>query len=109
VTIRVDAPQWTRSGAFRAGATIHESVRALGYVIDFACGGNALCGTCCVLVTAGGAHLTPAGPEEIQRLAELDRQAPAESPIGGHWRLACQARRTAGGGDVAIRVEPDPA
>jgi len=98
--IRVHAPQWTRSGAFSPGATIHEAVRALGYVIDFACGGNALCGTCCVLVIDGGAHLTPVGPDEIQRLTELDRQAP--------WRLACQAR-LAGGGEVTIRIEPDPA
>ncbi len=99
--IRVVTPQWNRSGGFPPGATIHEAVRALGYVIDFACGGNALCGTCCVLVTEGGALLTPSGTAETERLADIERKPP--------YRLACQARRAdAVGGEVTIRIEPEP-
>jgi len=98
--IRVRAVRWERTGPFAPGASIHEAVRDLGHVIDFACGGNALCGTCCVLVTEGAAHLTPAGGEEIARLAELDREPP--------FRLSCQAR-LARDGAVAIRIEELPA
>ena len=99
MTIRFHDGSSVRSGPFAQGATIHEAVRALGHVIDFACGGNALCGTCCVLVIDGAAHLTPVGADETARLAELARS--------DGFRLACQARLTAAGGDVVIRIEPE--
>ena len=97
--IRILTPQWERTGGFEPGATIHEAVRALGHVIDFACGGNALCGTCCVRVIDGGSLLTPAGAEEEARLVDIEREAP--------FRLACQARLDRAGGDVTIRIEPE--
>jgi ferredoxin len=99
--IRVHTPHWQGEGTFPPGATIHEAVRALGHVIDFACGGNALCGTCCVQVEDGAELLAPAGAEETGRLADIDRTPP-------FFRLACQARLADGAaGAVAIRVEPE--
>jgi len=74
----------------------------MGHVLDYACGGNALCGTCCVLVVEGEEHLSEAQPAEAHRLAELD--------LGPAHRLACQARIVegdeagAGAGDGDITV-----
>ncbi len=72
------------SGVFEQGITLHEAVRKMGYVIDYACGGNALCGTCCVRVARGSECLTPAESEEREILREID--------AGPGHRLACQAR-----------------
>lgn len=56
----------------------------MGHVLDFACGGNGLCGTCCVLIVEGEEHLSEEQPGEARRLAEMD--------LGPPHRLACQAR-----------------
>jgi ferredoxin len=81
---RICFPSRGLAGHASAGSTLHEAVRALGHVIDYACGGNALCGTCCVIVVEGEAALTPPGPEESCRLKELG--------VGAPHRLSCQAR-----------------
>ena len=97
---QVGYPARRLSGEFNPGSTLHEAVRKMGYVIDYACGGNALCGTCCVRVTQGGDCLTPIGTEEAEILLEID--------AGPGQRLACQARlRDSVEGDVVLfPVEP---
>jgi len=79
------------AGVCPQGESILEAVRALGYVMDHACGGNALCGTCCVRVVKGALALTPVGPEEADRLLDLG--------LAGTHRLACQARIQ---GDIVV-------
>ena len=79
------------AGACEPGETILEGVRALGYVIDHACGGNARCGTCCVKVVEGAGNLSPVGADEAAMLAELG--------LGDPHRLSCQARVR---GDVVV-------
>lgn len=79
------------AGTCPEGETILEAVRALGYIMDHACGGNALCGTCCVKVLEGEGSLSPIGGDEKERLAELGLSRP--------HRLACQARVF---GDVVV-------
>jgi len=69
-------------------------MRSMGHVLDYACGGNALCGTCCVLVMEGDEHLSETQPAEAGRLAELDLWPP--------HRLACQARLKEGDGEVTV-------
>jgi len=69
-------------------------VRSLGYIIDHACGGNALCGTCCVRVLQGERNLSQVGREEAERLEELGLSPP--------HRLSCQARVH---GDVVVVPE----
>lgn len=91
---RVSYPAKGLSGAIEPGCTIHHAVYRLGHVIDFACGGNALCGTCCVTVLAGGENLSPIGNEEAERLGELDH--------GPRCRLACQARILNADGEITI-------
>ncbi len=83
-------PARSLSSPTEPGRTLHESMRSMGHVLDYACGGNALCGTCCVLVVEGDEHLSDAQPAEAGRLAELD--------VGPPHRLACQARIVAGAG-----------
>lgn len=75
---------------------MHEAVRSLGHVLDIACGGNSLCGTCCVLVAEGEDLLTPVGPEEARRLQEMD--------LGPPYRLSCQARVAGQRGEITIVV-----
>jgi len=71
-------------GTCPEGQTILEALWDLGYVIDHACGGNALCGTCCVNVVEGASHLSPLGSGEAEVLRELGVEPP--------HRLSCQAR-----------------
>lgn len=79
------------SGTCASGETVHEAVRAMGYIIDHACGGNARCGTCCVRIVEGAANLSPVAPDEAAMLKELGLVAP--------HRLSCQARVH---GDVVV-------
>lgn len=88
---RVIFPTRRIAGARPEGETIHEAIRALGFVIDYACGGNALCGTCAVRVVEGAGSLTPMGADEAAKLAELGYRAP--------HRLSCQARFS---GDIVV-------
>ncbi|MBI3448352.1 MAG: (2Fe-2S)-binding protein [Acidobacteria bacterium] len=88
---RVSFPSRGLSGVCADGESILEAVRALGYVMDHACGGNALCGTCCVRVVRGAPSLTPVGPDEADRLLDLG--------LAGTHRLACQARIQ---GDIVV-------
>lgn len=91
---RVSYPSKGLSGAIEPGITIHHAVYRLGHVIDFACGGNALCGTCCVTVLAGGGYLSPIAADEAERLGELDH--------GPRCRLACQARILSADGEITV-------
>ncbi|HET6372103.1 MAG TPA: 2Fe-2S iron-sulfur cluster-binding protein [Candidatus Polarisedimenticolia bacterium] len=79
-----------------AGMTLHEAVRGAGHVIDYACGGNALCGTCHVRVISGASLLAPPEQAELLRLAELARRPSS--------RLACQARLIDAEGEVTFVV-----
>jgi 2Fe-2S ferredoxin len=81
---KVSYPSRGLMGPCPEGETILEAVRALGYIMDHACGGNALCGTCCVKVLEGEASLSPIETDEKERLTELDLRRP--------HRLACQAK-----------------
>lgn len=81
---RISYPSRGIAGRCREGETILDAMRALGYVIDHACGGNARCGTCCVSVVEGATGLSPVEPEEASMLRELGLEPP--------HRLACQAR-----------------
>jgi 2Fe-2S ferredoxin len=81
---KVSYPSRGLTGSCPEGETILEAVRALGYIMDHACGGNALCGTCCVKVLVGEGGLSPIGADERERLADLDLKQP--------HRLACQAK-----------------
>lgn len=91
---RVSYPSKGLSGAVEPGRSLHHAVYRLGHVIDFACGGNALCGTCCVTVLAGGEHLSPMEKEEAERLDALDH--------GPRCRLACQARIVSADGEITV-------
>ncbi len=91
---RLNFPSKGLSGAVASGCTVHQAVYRLGHVIDFACGGNALCGTCCVIVLAGGEHLSPILKDEAERLGELDH--------GPRCRLACQARILDADGEITV-------
>ncbi len=91
---RIVYPPRRLSGPAAPGGTLHESLRGLGHVLDYACGGNALCGTCCVRVVRGMRGLTPVGPEEAARLADLELAAP--------HRLACQARLLDDGEEIVL-------
>ena len=88
---KVSYPARRLVGVRPAGETILEAVRALGYIIDHACGGNARCGTCCLRVVEGAGNLSPAGPEEAAMLRELGLSPP--------HRLSCQARIQ---GDIVV-------
>ncbi len=88
---RVSFPTRGLSGLCPEGMTIHEAVRSMGYVIDFACGGHARCGTCCVRVVEGLANLSPIGPDEAAQLKELGLAPP--------HRLSCQVQVQ---GDVVV-------
>ena len=81
---RISFPSKGLSGRTEPGRTLHEAVHRLGHIMDYACGGNSLCGTCCVLVVEGEGLLTPVSREEAERLRELD--------LGPPYRLSCQAR-----------------
>jgi len=81
---RVRYPARRLAGVCAEGETILDAVRSLGFIMDHACGGNALCGTCCVKVVSGEATLTPVEEAERVRLRELG--------LGGSHRLACQAK-----------------
>lgn len=92
---RVKYPSRRLAGVCAEGETILDAVRSLGYVMDHACGGNALCGTCCVRVVSGEAGLTPIEADERERLQELG--------LSGPHRLACQARIF---GDIVVVPAP---
>lgn len=81
-------------GAARGGATLHEAVLALGHVIDLACGGQAQCASCCVLVSQGEDRLEAAGLAERAQLERCGLAPP--------WRLSCQARLLPGPGEVTF-------
>jgi len=93
--IRVEFPARGLEGLFPPGTTLHEAVRMMGHVIDYACGGNALCGTCCVRIVEGDESLCRVEKDEAGRLREIE--------AGPRDRLACQAR-LAGGGSSAPGV-----
>ncbi|MGH7563016.1 MAG: 2Fe-2S iron-sulfur cluster-binding protein [Gemmatimonadota bacterium] len=82
--IAVDIPPgaYLTLAAIRAGApVVHD------------CDGQGVCGTCRVLVAAGGDELSPVeGVERSQLGADVDRG----------WRLCCRARVY---GDVVVEVE----
>jgi len=88
---KVSYPVGRISGVRPAGETILEAVRALGYIIDHACGGNARCGTCCIRVVEGEKNLSEAGPEEAAMLRERGVARP--------HRLSCQAKVL---GDIVV-------
>lgn len=90
----INFPSKGLTGRVEAGRTLHEAVLRLGHVLDYACGGNALCGTCCVLVVEGERQLTPVTPHEAARLSELGVAAP--------HRLACQARLSEDAKEITI-------
>ncbi|HET9480715.1 MAG TPA: 2Fe-2S iron-sulfur cluster-binding protein [Candidatus Polarisedimenticolia bacterium] len=87
-------PQKDLSGQAEPGQPVHEALRRLGHAVEQVCGGNALCGTCCVIVCEGDEYLTPPGRAEVSRLAELG--------LGPPHRLACQARVASGTGEIRI-------
>ena len=87
-------PERSLTSPAAPGRTLHETIRGMGHVLDYACGGNALCGTCCVLVVEGEKHLSEEQPEETRRLAEMD--------LGPPHRLACQARLEPGDGEITV-------
>jgi len=93
---RVNLPSLGLSGPVPTGATLHEGVRGLGHIVDNACGGNSLCGTCCVLVVEGEDLLTPVEQDEARRLAEMT--------LGPPYRLSCQARVSRREGEITIVV-----
>lgn len=83
-----------RSGEVESNLTLLEAAKALGFVLNHDCGGNASCTTCRVEVQTGGDNLSEIDFDE-QDL--LDREALSEP-----WhRLGCQARVL---GDVVVRV-----
>ncbi|HEY3176460.1 MAG TPA: 2Fe-2S iron-sulfur cluster-binding protein [Candidatus Polarisedimenticolia bacterium] len=82
------------SGPVEPGRTLHEEIRRLGHVLEGACGGGALCGTCCVLVYEGEERLAPPDTEEAARLAEMK--------LSPEHRLACRARVAAVEGEITI-------
>jgi len=88
---KVTFPSRRITGLCAEGETILEAIRELGYILDHACGGNALCGTCCVKVVAAPGGLSPVLPDERERLEELGVTAP--------HRLSCQARVL---GDIVV-------
>ena len=81
-------------GPVEPGRTLHDEVRRLGHVLEGACGGGALCGTCCVFVYEGEELLTPPDAEEAAKLAEMRLSSP--------HRLACRARVAAAEGEITI-------
>ncbi len=91
---RIEVPGRRLAGEFPAGTSLHEAVRVLGHVIDWACGGQAVCGTCAVRVVEGASCLTPADPEEEARIAEAGLAPP--------WRLSCRAHLTGAPGRVVL-------
>ena len=88
---KVSYPSRGLEGPCLEGETILDAIRGLGYIMDHACGGNALCGTCCVRVVRGESSLSPVEHEESERLIELG--------LEGHHRLACRAKIH---GDVVV-------
>ncbi|MFQ5700246.1 MAG: 2Fe-2S iron-sulfur cluster-binding protein [Acidobacteriota bacterium] len=92
--LNIHFPTHALAGRCKAGLTLHEAIRRMGHVLDFACGGNALCGTCCVRVVEGLEHLTPIGKSEAEQLLVLD--------LGQPHRLACQARLRGEGGRLTV-------
>ena len=91
---RVNMPAFGLTGRAPAGLTLHEAMRGLGHVVDYACGGNALCGTCCVLVVEGAEGLSPADAAETARLKEMG--------VGRPHRLSCQARLLNYKGEITL-------
>jgi 2Fe-2S ferredoxin len=68
-----------------------------GVSLEHACGGSCACTTCHVVVTQGGAHLTPAEENEEDM---LDR-APGLTPTS---RLGCQAVVTDPDAEIRVRI-----
>lgn len=83
------------------GATLLEAALGAGIPATHACGGDARCSTCRVLVVEGRDALSPVEAAERRLLAPLGLDRPI--------RLACQARV---GGDVTVRrlvLDPEDA
>jgi 2Fe-2S ferredoxin len=83
-----------KSGEVEKNTSLLDAAKALGFLLNHDCGGNASCTTCRVEVQAGDDHLSEI---EFEEQDLLDREALSEP-----WhRLGCQAKVL---GDVVVRV-----
>jgi len=89
------------------GETVMTAAIRLGMRWPTVCGGHGECGACVMRVDHGADSLSPPGPAERQRLAELTVYT------SGNLRLACQA--VPGQGPIVVRrtgvrpaVSPQP-
>lgn len=78
-------------------ASILDVLLGHGVFLEHACGGSCACTTCHVVVTQGGAQLTPAEENEEDM---LDR-APGLTPTS---RLGCQAVVTDPAAEIRVRI-----
>lgn len=81
------------------GDTIMGAARALGYYWPTTCGGEGRCTTCACQIEEGAGLLDEMGRSESKSLV-YER---GERILGTNWRLACQARVTAGHGTIVVR------
>lgn len=79
-------------GELRPGGTVLDHLRRLGVIVTARCGGAGECGSCQVLVVAGGDSLSSPAAVETEKGA------------GGEIRLACQAVVTGSDEDIVIEV-----
>ena len=93
VTVEVDPADYPFGSHGQPGSLLDIAL-ANGVHIEHACGGAGACGTCHVIVEAGGDNLAEADEEELDRV-EL---APDNTPDS---RLACLAVVV---GDVTVHI-----
>lgn len=79
-----------------AGTSILAGAEEAGIDVEALCGGDGVCGTCAVVVEAGGTHFSPIAPDE--------RAVLSDSQIDRGYRLGCRA--TVEDGAVSVSVPP---
>lgn len=93
VVVEVDPAAYPHGTHGRPGSVLDIGLTH-GVLIEHACGGVGVCGTCQVIVTAGAENLSPPEDEEL----DVIDANPAHTL---HSRLACQAVVA---GDVTVTV-----
>ena len=91
--VEVDAPDAPFGGLGKPGSLL-DIASGNGVEIGSNCGGNGICGMCCVVVENGAENLSGADDDERATLEAMTDNGP-------NHRLACQAVVS---GDVTVRV-----